>query len=318
VNATGPWADALRRLEDPTAPRLLRPTKGVHVVVPRSRVGHREAIAFQSPIDGRVMFVLPWGEQSYIGTTDTDAAEPPEDVRADEADVVYLLRSVNALFPGARLAEHDVQATWAGLRPLLADGAATSTSSRSREHVVQEGRGGMLTVAGGKLTTYRAMAVDVVDRVVRRLGAPVEGGSWQARSGSDQEPVPGGDAHDFEPIRALGRDVGLPATTIEHLVAHYGTEAAGIFNLVRRDRALAEPLDPAHPAIAAEAVHAARRELAQRVEDVLVRRVHLYYEVPDRGRAAAAITAQLLGRELGWDATRVEQEQRAYEAYAGE
>ena len=118
VNATGPWADRVRVLEDAGAAPLLQPTKGVHVVVDRSRLDHREAIVFTSPIDGRVMFVLPWGDLSYIGTTDTDTAEPPDELSVTADDMVYLLRSANARFPNARLGVEDVRATWAGLRPL--------------------------------------------------------------------------------------------------------------------------------------------------------------------------------------------------------
>ena len=167
VNATGPWTDRIRAMEDPGCRPLLRPTKGVHVVVPRSRLGHHEAIAFLSPIDGRVMFALPWGDDSYVGTTDTDAASRPRpSPRRD--DVVYLLRSINALFPNARLGVEDVRVTWAGLRPLLGDRSA-GPSGVSREHAVVEGPAGMLTVAGGKLTTYRVMAMDAVDRVLQQL-----------------------------------------------------------------------------------------------------------------------------------------------------
>ena len=122
VNATGPWSDALRRLDDPAAPSLLRPTKGAHIAVPQARVGNTGAVTLTSPIDGRVMFVLPWGDVTIVGTTDTDTDVSPDDVGADRDDVIYLLRSANAFFPNARLQPSDVRAAWAGLRPLLADG----------------------------------------------------------------------------------------------------------------------------------------------------------------------------------------------------
>jgi glycerol-3-phosphate dehydrogenase len=169
VNATGPWVDAVRRLEqDGAVTPLLRRTKGAHVVVPRARIGHTEGITFLSPLDGRVMFVLPWGDWSYIGTTDTDTAESPDAVAVTPEDVRYLLRSANSRFPSARLSEDDVIATWAGLRPLI-DGSARAADAVSREHAIVDGPGGVLTVAGGKLTTYRAMAAEVVDRIVQRI-----------------------------------------------------------------------------------------------------------------------------------------------------
>ncbi len=312
VNATGPWTDRLRALEDPSCGPLLRPTKGVHVVVPRGRLGHNGAIAFLSPIDGRVMFALPWGEDSYVGTTDTDTGEPPETVTANADDVVYLLRSINALFPNARLRVEDVRVTWAGLRPLLGD-RAMGPSGVSREHAVIAGPAGMLTVAGGKLTTYRVMARDAVHRVVAQLEE--RGHEIKTRpAATDQEPLPGGETAEVGPFQRGALELGLSADTAEHLVRHYGTETAGIVNLVSAHRELQRRLHPAHPAIEAEVVHAARREMAQRVDDVLVRRIHLYYETPDRGAAAVRRTAELLGGELGWDARRLADEQARYRA----
>ena len=312
VNATGPWTDRLRRLEDPLAAPLLRPTKGAHVMVRRSRIGHTHGITFTSPIDGRVMFILPWGDLTYIGTTDTDTGGggrdgPPDLVAADEEDVRYLLRSANAVFPHARLAEEDVLATWAGLRPLLASDPTLPTSAVPREHRVLRGDKGMITVAGGKLTTYRRMATEVVDEALRVLDGE-EGPARRPPPATDTEPLPGGESGTWDPFVRSGLDLGLPSGTVEHLVRLYGTETAAVLNLIRADRALAMPIHPRHPAIGAEVVHATRRELAQRVEDVLDRRLHLTTETADHGRAGAVRAAELMGRELGWDATRIREE----------
>ncbi len=314
VNATGPWADQIRRLENGGATPLLQPTKGVHVVVERSRLEHREAIAFTSPIDGRVMFVLPWGDLSYIGTTDTDTTEPPGELSVSADDVVYLLRSANARFPSARLSLEDVRATWVGLRPLLADRDNRSASSRSREHALVHGSGGMLTVVGGKLTTYRAMAAEVVDQAMRELRHR-DGGQRHAEANTHEDPLPGGEAADLTQFRERGLELGIPPDSVDHLLRHYGTEAAGIFNLGGADRRLLRRLAEPHPAIEAEVVHAVRRELAQRVEDVLVRRFHLYYEHPDQGVSVARRVAELMGEELGWDAPRIESEADRYIDY---
>jgi glycerol-3-phosphate dehydrogenase len=250
------------------------------------------------------MFVLPWGDLSYIGTTDTDSNEHPDRVRASREDVVYLLRSVNAAFPNAHLSEPDLIATWAGLRPLVAPAAAVGASQVPREHLIHSGPGGMLTIAGGKLTTYRVMAAELVDRAAAILHE-LDGRPRPPRPPTDLEALPGGEAHDLEPLGQPGLELGLPRDTVEHLVRAYGTECAAVFNLVRERRKLAEPLVPGYPAIEAEVIHVARRELAQRVEDVLVRRIHPYYETPDHGRAAARRTAELLGEELGWSEERV-------------
>jgi glycerol-3-phosphate dehydrogenase len=317
VNATGPWADRVRKLEDAGAAPLLQPTKGVHVVVDRSRLDHREAVAFTSPIDGRVMFVLPWGNLSYIGTTDTDSSEPPDELSVSADDMIYLLRSANARFPSARLSIEDVRASWAGLRPLVLGTDRRMASSRSREHAIVQGSGGMLTVVGGKLTTYRSMSAEVVDQAMRELRHR-DGRPRHAEARTDEEPLPGGETADLSQFRERGLELGIAAVSVDHLLRHYGTEAAGIFNLGGADRRLFRRLLAPHPAIEAEVIHAVRRELAQTVEDVLVRRFHLYYEDPDHGAPAARRVAELMGEELGWDAARVEEEAARYRAFASQ
>ena len=300
VNATGPWTDYVRRLEFPHAEPLLRPTKGAHVVVPRQRLGNREALTFTSPIDGRIMFVLPWGDLSIIGTTDTDSGLAPDQVAADEADEVYLLRSANAFFPNARLTEADIIATWAGLRPLLAQ-TGKSASQVSREHRIVQGPSGMWTIAGGKLTTYRRMAEEMVDRVVHELRHTFGVKTPVAPCRTASEPLPGGEARDLGPFRQSGLELGLDPRTVDHIVAHFGTESAAVYNLIREDRSLKQALHPEHPAVRAEVVHSTRRELPQTLADVLVRRLHLYYETADHGEAAARTVAELMAPELDWD-----------------
>jgi glycerol-3-phosphate dehydrogenase len=311
VNATGPWCDDLRRLEHPGSVPILHLTKGVHVLVPRDRLGHESAITLTSPIDGRVMFVLPWGDFSYIGTTDTETREHPDEVRATPEDIVYLLRSANAAFPNAHLGVRDVLATWAGLRPLIAPGQVLEASQIPREHLIQQGPAGMLSIAGGKLTTYRVMAAELVDRVVAILH-DLDGRPRVPRPPTDEEPLPGGEARDLEPLGRAGLELGLFIGTVDHILRTYGTECSAVFNLVRERRELARPLQPGHPAIEAEVIHVVRRELAQRVDDVLIRRVHLFYETEDHGLAAARRTAKLMGEELGWDPETVRREAERY------
>jgi glycerol-3-phosphate dehydrogenase len=317
VNATGPWADRVRRLEDAGAAPLLQPTKGIHVVVDRHRLDNRDAIAFTSPIDGRVMFVLPWGNLSYIGTTDTDTVDPPDDLRIGADDIVYLLRSANARFPSARLGLEDVRVAWAGLRPLVLDRDRRSASRRPREHVIVQGSGGMLTVVGGKLTTYRSMSAEVVDQAMRELRHR-DGRQRHGEARTDEDPLPGGETADLSQFRERGLELGISPESVDHLLRHYGTEAAGIFNLGGADRGLLRRLLEPHPAIEAEVIHAVRRELAQTVEDVLVRRFHLYYEDSDRGAPAARRVAELMGEELGWDAARIEEEAARYQSFASQ
>src|SRR6266853_218045 len=197
VNATGPWVDRVRRLDDARSDLLLRPTKGVHVAVPRKRVGHTQAVTLMSPIDGRVMFVLPWGDLSYIGTTDTDEDASPDEVRATADDVVYLLRSANAFFPHARLSPADVIASWAGLRPLLRPPRQVGPSAASREHRPPprgclRQRIGRSSQPGGPRpragATHRRRAGDPVGRGGARGGAG-DGGSALGRAGASPASV---------------------------------------------------------------------------------------------------------------------------------
>jgi glycerol-3-phosphate dehydrogenase len=311
VNATGPWVDRMRRLDDAAAEPLLRLTKGAHVAVPRKRVGHVRAVTLTSPIDGRVMFVLPWDDLSYIGTTDTDEDTSPDEVRATAYDVVYLLRSANAFFPHARLSPADVIASWAGLRPLLRPPRDVGPSAASREHRVVESASGLLTIAGGKLTTYRIMARDVVDRVAARL-RELDGRPRAPRPPTDRLPLPGGETADLEGLVKAAMERGTSERTARHLVAGYGSEAAAVLNMVDRDRALGRPIVAGRAALWAEVAHAVEREMAVRLSDVLVRRLHLFYATRDQAVPAAGPVADWLTEALSWDATRRGEEVAAY------
>ena len=223
------------------------------------------------------MFVLPWGDLSYIGTTDTEAAEPPDRLGTSADEIVYLLRSANARFPNARLGLEDVRATWAGLRPLLADrngrsrveplprardrpGLRRDDQRRGRQahHLPGHGGGG-----GGPRDARASLSGD-------GLAGP--------RRVPTRSRFPAARRPDLTTFRDRGLELGVSPESVEHLLRHYGTEAAGIYNLGGGDRRLLRRILPPHPAIEAEVLHAVRRELAQTVEDVLVRRLHLYYE----------------------------------------
>jgi glycerol-3-phosphate dehydrogenase len=155
VSATGPWQ--------------ARGTKGSHVMVPRSRVGNRSAVTLVAPQDGRVMFVLPSGDHAIIGTTDIFTEESPDDVKASDAEIDYLLASANYYFPDSRLTRDDIVETWAGIRPLAAAPPGANPSSISREHQISRDSSGVIIVTGGKLTTYRSMAAEIVDEVEKTL-----------------------------------------------------------------------------------------------------------------------------------------------------
>jgi glycerol-3-phosphate dehydrogenase len=306
VNATGPWSDRVRG----DGRTLLRPTKGVHVVVPRSRLGNAEAVTMLSPVDERVMFVLPWRDLAYIGTTDTDCDVAPDDVRASGDDVIYLLRSANAIFPDARLQPDDVVSTWAGLRPLLRPADPRAPSAVSREHHVLDASG-LVSIMGGKLTTYRVMAAETVDRVTQLL-AERDGRTVPQRAPTDAEPLPGGETTNLDLLVADVEREDVSRPLAEHLVRTYGSEAAAVVRLARSDPRLAAPIVPSHPAIRAELVHALEREMAITLCDLLIRRTHVFHEVRGHGTAHLPAIVDLVAEKAGWDAARQASEIAAY------
>lgn len=311
VNATGPWCDEVRRLEDPAATPLLRTTRGSHLVVPRARLGHHHAVTFMSPLDGRVMFVLPWNEQSYIGTTDVDDSGSADLAAPTEEEVHYLLRSANALFPGAHLGNEDIISSWAGLRPLIRADTTASASAVSREHQIVVGPHGMISVAGGKLTTYRHMAEEICAQVAQQLkdqGHPIA----TRAVGSTSELLPGGHPFDLATLLETGQRVGVSEATVAHLAARYGAEAAQVLARIEENPTLAASLHPHHPAVGAEVLQSVEQEFGRRIDDVLVRRLHLRYETADAGRAALETTATLMGEALGWSEQRRREEVERY------
>ncbi len=185
VNATGPWTDAISRIESPSSRAAVLGTKGVHIAVPAERVGNRAAITMLAHADQRVMFVLPGATHTIIGTTDTHTDERPDQVRATRADVTYLLDAANAYFPEAKLTSDDVVCAWAGIRPLIASGNSGDPAGASREHAITVGARGVIAVTGGKLTTYRSMSEEVVDRVQSYLAVP------RTLSNTAARPLPG-------------------------------------------------------------------------------------------------------------------------------
>lgn len=315
INATGPWSDAVRRLANPAAEPRLRPTKGVHIVVDKERVGNRGAIIFPSPVDGRIMFVLPWEHLTYIGTTDTDYRGAPEHVAASAEDVEYLLRSANALFPDAHLATSDVLATWAGVRPLLAPRKAAAEIATPREHEIWWDASGLLNIAGGKLTTYRVMAAQTVDAalpVLRQAG--IEAG----RCYTELLPLPGAPEGEWaaaqERFLQRAAALALPPETAAHLAQSYGADMESVLDAVAADADEATPIVQERPYIFAEVGHAVRHGMALTLEDVMVRRLHLLYEVADGGAHAAPAVAAAMQAALGWSAADVERQLAAYSA----
>ena len=286
VNAAGVWADDVRALDENRHPDSIRPAKGIHVTVPWSKVRNDIAVVVPVPKDRRSVFVVPWGDLTYVGTTDTDYDGPIDDPQCTPADVTYLLDALNAS-SAERVTEADVVGTWAGLRPLLRSASSERTADLSRRHAVRRSDSGVVTITGGKLTTYRKMAADAIDAVGEELRR-------KTRSRTKRLRLLGAEGYTPPPD-------GVEPSEHDHLGRRYGTEANAVLELVAGDPALGEPLVPGLPYLRAEAVHAVRAEMARTLDDVLSRRTRARLLARDASAAVAADVARLLGPDLGWD-----------------
>jgi glycerol-3-phosphate dehydrogenase len=308
VNATGPWTDALRRMEDPGAAPAVRGTKGVHVLVPRARIGNAGAVTLLHPADERVVFVLPAGGNAILGNTDTPTSATPDAVRPDAGDVEYILAGANHFFPEANLTKQDVISAWAGIRPLIASSPADAPSDRPREHEIVVSDGGVIDVSGGKLTTYRAMAEEIVDVAADRLRRK------HARSDTAHASLPGGELDVASTIIEATERTG-DAMIATHLVHAHGSEWAAVWKLGEPDQSLRTRLSPDSSAVAAEVVHSVRAEHARTLADLLIRRTPVACETRDHGLSVAPSVARLVAEDLGWNDADVARE---IERYAGE
>jgi glycerol-3-phosphate dehydrogenase len=286
VNAAGPWADGLhQRLLPGRIPTWLRPTKGVHLVFSRDRLSVDRAVTMIVKEDGRPVFVVPWGNTVYVGTTDTDVADPEAPVDTRATDIEYMLRITNRYFPGAALTEDDVQSSWAGLRPLVWDEDAKSASEVSREERIEEAAPGLVTIAGGKLTTYLLMSRKTGDLAARCLTR--DHGMSVPRSTATKTPLqairrPGGLETATAMAAATTAQLRLPVDGAA-LAARRGFTALSLIDLMRADPSLAEPCVEGLPWLRAELKYAVDHEYACTAEDLLVRRTHLHYRDPAHG-----------------------------------
>ncbi|HKN89268.1 MAG TPA: glycerol-3-phosphate dehydrogenase/oxidase [Acidimicrobiia bacterium] len=314
VNAAGVWADELRALDEGANPRSIRPAKGVHITLPAGRPALDIAAVLSVPGEKRSVFVIPWGDRIYVGTTDTDYDGPLDDPQCTAADVDYLLGALNA-WVTKPVGRHEVLSSWAGLRPLVGGSGPASeappgskTADLSRRHSVRVAPSGLVTIVGGKLTTYRAMAEDTVDEAVRvmrlhRAGAGDGRGSRAARvpdSRSGSTPLFGADGYDELTEPDAAERLGLPAEVVAHLAGRFGGHARAVAAMVRDRAELGERLVPGLPYLKAEAVYAVRYEMALTLEDVLSRRTRALLLDAAATAGAAPSVAELIGAELGW------------------
>jgi glycerol-3-phosphate dehydrogenase len=294
VNATGVWSDEIRAFDEGAQSGNLRPAKGIHLSVPWDKVRCDIAVVIPVLKDKRSIFVVPWADRVYVGTTDTDYEGPLDDPVCTPDDVRYLLDAVNRFLTNP-LSTDDVRGTWAGLRPLVRDARSERTADLSRRHSVQRSPGGLITVMGGKLTTYRRMAADTVDAAVSALG---RGG----RCRTTRLPLHGAE--------------GFEAVADEHLASRYGSDARIVQAMITADPSLGRPLVPSLPYLQAEALYAARYEMAHTLDDVLARRTRALLLARDETAATADDVARLIAGELGWDDAEAARQASGFRALA--
>jgi len=303
ANATGVWADDVLELDEHRKDPMIRPTKGIHLLVPRVRLHSQHAVIFSVPRDGRHIFLIPWGNFTLIGTTDTDYHGDLDNPAATLDDVEYLLEAIQHTFPGAQIEHDDVISTFAGLRPLVS--APGSPSALSREHVIVRAQSGLITITGGKLTTHRLMGEQFTERVQKILA---EDFGVHARSGCrTKEPLEGAQIEHM-PASGVDEPVG------KHLVHAYGSDATWGLAYAEENPSLGERIVPELPYLMAEALYAVQHEMALTLCDVLIRRTHVIYETRNGGLEQARAVAELMAPRLGWDEAEIERQVADYAA----
>jgi glycerol-3-phosphate dehydrogenase len=306
INATGVWTDEIQALSKQRGRFKVRASKGVHVVVPRDRIVSDVAIILRT--EKSVMFVIPWSSHWIIGTTDTDWNLDLAHPAATQADIDYILGTVNTVLANP-LTHADIDGVYAGLRPLLA-GEDADTSKLSREHAVAVPAPGLVAIAGGKYTTYRVMAADAVDAAAQFIPARV------APSITEKVQLLGADGY-FALINQsehVGALQGLHPYRVRHLLDRYGSLISEVLALAADRRELLEPITAAPLYLRVEAAYAAAAEGALHLEDILARRMRISIEYPHRGVDCAREVAEVVAPMLGWTDADVEREVAIYTA----
>ncbi|MDQ1684568.1 MAG: glycerol-3-phosphate dehydrogenase [Frankiaceae bacterium] len=306
VNATGVWTDDVQRMADSRGEFKVRASKGIHLVVPRDRISSETGLILRT--EKSVLFVIPWNDHWILGTTDEDWVYDKAHPAASSVDIDYVLDHVNAVL-AVPLTRADISGVYAGLRPLLS-GEHEETSQLSREHAISRSPRGMVSVAGGKYTTYRVMARDAVDAAVAELGRPVP------PCVTHEIPLVGADGYHAlaNQVPTLAEDLALPSWRIDHLLGRYGALIDEVLAPVADDPSLLEPVPGAGEYLMAEIRYAASHEGALHLDDVLTRRTRISIGTTHRGVESMKAVAALLAGVLGWDDEQTVREIAAYDA----
>ena len=319
VNATGPFGDALRALDDPATPPLILGAAGVHVILPDHFSPDRMGLIVPKTSDGRVLFLLPWEGSTLAGTTDAPA-DITMSPRATEDDINFIINEASR-FLKVPIKRADVKAAWSGIRPLVKDpaklAAGKGSSQLTRSHIVDTSKSGMVSVLGGKWTTYRRMAQDAVDAVAKLPGLPPVGKSVTQHMqllGADRAGVVVHRRYDRIAI-TLRETYGLPKDVAKHLMSNYGTRALQLAELAKAAPALAARVSTRHPFILAEVVFAVEHEYARAAVDVLARRMRLAFLNAADAADAAPLVIATMAPLLGWSDAEQKAQAAAVDAY---
>jgi len=309
INAAGPWVDRVLATVNREMPHFMGGTKGSHIIVGPFAGSPQSAFYVEARADGRPFFIIPWNDQYLIGTTDIRYEGDPGDVTASAAEVEYLLRETNRVFPAAKLAASDIHYAYAGVRPLPKRDKGPE-SAITRKHIIRKHRKqakGLVSIIGGKLTTYRNLSEQVVDMVVRRLRLEVA--DCQTRS----LPLPGATGLAAAEVQ-MSVAGGLSRACLKRLSGIYGSRATHIVTLAKSDAGLAEKIDPTETVLAAEVVFALRHEMAVSLVDIVHRRL-MTGLLPDQGVSMNDRIATIAAAEAGWDSKEKDRQLTALQEY---
>lgn len=297
VNATGVWADAISRLSEADAKAKVRPSKGIHVVLPSEKFHTNTAVLIPSVGEDRFLFVIPWQDRILVGTTDSDYAGDLDEPRAEAHEIDRVLKSAARAFPAAGISSEDVISTFAGLRPLVSENGH-STKDLSRKELIFEDSAGLITITGGKLTTWRRMAERAVDLAMRRLEGLYRVPRTQVRRSLTESIQLAGGVVSSPSAAEAASEFGVAVRTVEHLMQSYGSNYRVVLELTRESEEWKSILLEGLPYIEAEVVYSARHEMTARSEDFLSHRTRLELLTRNGGHSCAARVASLLSREL--------------------
>jgi glycerol-3-phosphate dehydrogenase len=306
VNASGPWSDRLRKLDDPSSEPKLRPAKGAHLLLPRELIGNREAVVLESRRDGRNLFVVPWGDLCLVGTTDTDYDGDLDHVLPSEEDVEYLLECLRQYFPAAKVTEEDIISSYAAVRPLAAE-LGISEDDVSRDQLIFESGSGLVSIIGGKLTTHRSMAEALVNCVSGKLSREFATHPAHACE-THRLPLDYDERELAHAADDLTKDSGVESDVTIHLVEAYGPDATRVLEIARENVGLSSRIVPEVPYLLAEARYAARHQMAMKLVDFMFRRTQLALRLKDHGCSVARNIADEMAKELAWPPEILEKE----------